>query len=515
MKKFKKMLNVLAVFWIFISYLLFQPALNIHSLGFWHYVLYAILPIFAINLDYSVNPKMFIKDKKNKTFIIISSILLSIVLLADIIGTPLLGGLNAYRNRITIPKECNFSSVEKFYKKQVQIIDKNVSKSLADRVFGEMGADIVSQYEISNNYASSVVNNTMYRLTPVEYSGFIKWLNTNSKGTPGFISVDVTSGETVFHELDNGMKYMPDAYFFYNLNTHLRLHYPSYIFGNSKFEVDDNFKPFWITQVMSYKFIGKAADVKGVVITDPISGECNYYDIGNVPSWVDNVYDASLILSQYNSYGKYINGLFNFSQKGITATTDDYAYLQKDGHLWMYTGITSVGNDESNVGFIYVDLQDKEVIYIVSAGAEEYSARASAEGAVQEKGYESVFPTMVNIENEPVYFMGLKDNAGLIKAYAFVSYKNYQKVAIGTTVEEALKNYTGKNNYISGEGVEKTIEVVEIASAVVNGYTIYYIKDVNNNYYSCSIEISEKLPFIKQGDVLDVQISDKQIIEIK
>ena len=516
MKKYKKILYVLAILWIIVLYFISLPAINIHSLGFWHYALYALVPLFLINLDYSLNIRSFFKNSKNRLITSTLALLSVIVLLADFVGTPLFGGLNAYRNRISVPEISKFSDIEQFDKTQVQIIDKSISESLADRVFGELGADIVSQYKISDNYASSVVNNSMYRLTPVEYSGIIKWFNTKSKGTPGFISVNVTTGETEFIELQEGLKYTQDAYFLNNLSLHLRLQYPTFIFGNSKFEVDDNFNPYWVSQVMSYKFIGKASDVKGVVLTNPINGESKYYDVKDVPSWVDNVYDAPLISSQYNSYGKYKNGLFNFSQKGVTATTDDYAYLQKNGHLWMYTGITSVGNDESNVGFIYVDLQNKNMIYIVSAGAEEYSARASAEGALQEKGYTAVFPTMVNIEDEPVYFMGLKDNAGLIKAYAFVSYKNYQKVAVGTTVQEALKNYTGKNTYVEDDTVKLTITVKEVANAVINGYTIYYLKDTNDNYYSCSIEISNSLPFVKTGDILNVTvtINDNQIVEI-
>ena len=515
MKKVKKYLYLLAILWAVLLYIMFLPAINVHSIGFWFYILFAIIPFAFISFDYSINPKEFIESAKNKAFIITSISIGVVILLAGTIGTPWLGGLNAYRNRINIPDSSKISDVQEFDQTQVQIIDKDIAMSLADRVFGEMGAEIVSQYEISNNYASVVVDNTMYRLTPVEYSGFIKWLSTKSNGTPGFISVNVNSGDTDFHELEDGLKYTQKAHLLNNLTTHLRLKYPTFIFGETKFEVDDEWHPYWVSEVMSYKFIDKAGDVKGVVITDPITGDCEYYDVKDVPAYIDNVYNAPLICEQYNSYGKYINGLFNFSQKGVTATTDDYAYLQKDGHLWMYTGVTSVGNDESNVGFIYADLQDKEIIYIVSAGAEEYSARASAEGAVQEKGYMAVFPTMVNIENEPVYFMGLKDNAGLIKAYAFVSYKNYQKVGIGSTVNEALKNFTGKNVVNSDESKQEEINIVEIQSAVVDGYTIYFIKTTNNDYYSCSIEVSSSLPFLKAGDAITAIVNEGEIIEIR
>lgn len=514
MKLFKKLLYVVAIMWIVFLYFAFQPAINIHSFGFWTFLLFGLVPFGVISLDFK-EPSGFLTSARNKTIFTVIIVVVAVNILADVIGIPILGGLNAYRNRIEIPTSSSINDIEEFDQTQVQIIDKNVAKSLADRVFGEMGADIVSQYEISNNYASVVVNNTMYRLTPVEYSGFIKWLSTRSQGTPGFISVNVTTGDTVFHDLDDGLKYTQNAKLLNNLDLHLRLHYPTHIFGETKFEVDDNYNPYWVTEVMSYRFIGKAADVKGVVVTNPVNGDSEYYDVEDVPSWVDNVYNAPLICDQYNSYGRYINGLLNFSQKGVTATTDDYAYLQKDGHLWMYTGITSVGQDESNVGFIYADLQNKNIIYINSAGAEEYSARASAEGAVQEKGYFSVFPTMVNIAGEPVYFMGLKDNAGLIKAYAFVSYKNYQQVGVGTTVSEAYKNFTGKAVMNSDSLEEKEIQIAEIETAVLEGYTVYFIKTTENEYYHCSIEVSDKLPFVKENDVIKVSVSNDTIIEIK
>ncbi|MDO4940792.1 MAG: hypothetical protein Q4E33_03770 [Erysipelotrichaceae bacterium] len=511
MNKIKKILYVAVIVWAIALYLMFLPALNLHSLGFWIYLLFCFVPFVLINFDYKSGPNSL----KNKTYIVIGIVVAVVIMLAGSIGTPLLGGLNAYRNRISIPQSSDISDIEQFDKTQVQIIDKAVATSLADRVFGEMGADIVSQYDISDSYSSAVVNKRMYRLTPVEFSSTIKWIMTNSNGTPGYISVDVTDGETKFHEVEAGLRYMPNACLLDNLRFHLRINYPTYIFGETKFEVDDDWNPYWVSEVMSYHFIDKAPDVKGVVITNPINGECKYYDVKDIPSWVDNVYDASLICEQYNSYGRYINGIFNFSQKGETSTTDDYAYLQKDGHLWMYTGITSLGSDESNVGFIYVDMQDKDVIYIVSAGAEEYSARASAEGAVQEKRYSAVFPTMVNIDNEPVYFMGLKDNAGLIKAYAFVSYKNYQKVGVGDSVDEAYKNYTGKNAIDVNDSKEISFVVEDIAQAVVEGNSIYFIQTDKSEYYHCSIDVSNKLPFIKVGDKIKCLVKDDTIVEIK
>lgn len=510
LKKLKGLLYVVAVLWALFVYFTFQPAINIHSIGFYFFLFVAIVPFFV--LGYNLKNGVF--STNNKRISIILILFVVFFLIFSSIGTPYLGGLNSYMRRISIPNSSSISDMDLFNENQVQIIDRQVSTSLADRVFGEMGSQIVSQYQISDNYAQCVVNGRMYRITPVEYGGVIKWLSTKSDGTPGYISVDVNDGTTIFHKVEEGLKVTQNSLLLTNLNLKLRLKYPTKIFGLTKFEVDDNWNPYWVTEVVTYSFVSKAEDVEGIIVTNPINGESNYYSLNEIPSWVDNVYNPSLICDQYNVYSKYKNGLFNFAQKGVTSTTDDYAYLQKDGHLWIYTGITSIGNDESNVGYIYVDLQDKDVIYVESAGAEEYSAKASAEGALQEKRYTAVFPTMVNVEGEETYFMGLKDNAGLIKAYAFVSYKNYQKVGVGATIQEAIKNYTGKNVVTNAATDEKEIVVANIQNAVVDGYTIYFIQTTENEFYSCSIEISSKLPFISIGDTLEVIIAEDQIISV-
>ena len=92
-----------------------------------------------------------------------------------------------------------------------------------------------------------------------------------------------------------------------------------------------------------------------------------------------------------------------------------------DGDVWVYTGVTSVNADESNIGFVLMNLRTGESKYYNIAGAEEYSAMSSAEGQVQNLGYRASFPSLINIKNIPTYIMVLKDNAGLVKMYALVN----------------------------------------------------------------------------------------------
>ena len=102
-----------------------------------------------------------------------------------------------------------------------------------------------------------------------------------------------------------------------------------------------------------------------------------------------------------------------------------YTHLALDDDIWLYTGLTSVTSDKSNIGFILTNLRTKETRNYQINGAEENSAMDSAEGKVQEKKYQATFPILINVADQPTYFVSLKDDAGLVKQFAFVSVENY------------------------------------------------------------------------------------------
>ncbi|MBQ2231982.1 MAG: CvpA family protein, partial [Erysipelotrichaceae bacterium] len=333
-----------------------------------------------------------------------------------------------------------------------------------------------------------------------------------TKTTPGYVLVDCNSGEAKLVRSE-GMKYMKSAYFFHDLDRHLFFHDPFAMIGSAKFELDDEGKPYWIAPVYKVTWVDKTRDVKGIYIVDPVDGACTYYDKESAPEWVDNIYPVYVIYDQFAQSKRYENGLFNFSKKGIVEFTDDYAYVQFNDHVHIYTGVTSVGKDESNVGFAYVDLRDGSIDYVRRAGAEEYSARSSAEGAVQQYHYTAIFPSMVNVKGIPTYFMGLVDGANLIKSYAFVSYENYQNVATGTSVEEAYRNYLklyNEDGSISGKDqAEKSFVVAEVRSIVQNGNTIILLLSEDNTIYWYDMSDGDlTASFIAQGDTVKVMADE-------
>ena len=60
--------------------------------------------------------------------------------------------------------------------------------------------------------------------------------------------------------------------------------------------------------------------------------------------------------------------------------------------------------------------------------------------------YTASFPLLINLNNKPTYLISLKDNAGLVKMYAFVDVQDYQRVVVTDSsqgIEQAALNYLG------------------------------------------------------------------------
>ena len=414
---------------------------------------------------------------------------------------------------------------------KIPIVDKDSAERLGSRKIGEV-VELVSQFNVSGYYTQINYDEKPYRVSPLEYADFIKWCTNKNQGIPYYVKIDMATQNTELVKLAEGMKYTPSEYFSRDLMRHVRFKYPTKMFHSTSFEIDDSGKPYWMISYYDYTigFLG-GKDIAGIICVDAITGETTDYKVNEVPTWVDRVYDADIILEQAASWGKFTEGYWNsvFGQKNVIATTDGYNYIALNDDVWLFTGITSVVSDESNIGFILVNMRTKESMRFSINGAEEYSAMSSAQGKIQEKGYAATFPILVNVADTPSYFISLKDNAGLVKAYSFVSVSNYQIVGVGDTIEQASEEYLKllKSNGINLNenadslkgGITEEITIDRISSAVVNGNSIYYIKPKEvDKIYTASIDISDKLPLLMPGEKITITRKNEEttaIINIK
>ncbi|HPF82796.1 MAG TPA: YrzE family protein [Bacilli bacterium] len=523
-EKFNWVSIIITLVFAFVLYYLCLPAFNLASIGFWFYIGIVLTFFTLCNLvtKFDSAGKVIGSLKLVGGLGIGIFTIFLLIILVNFILSPVFNS-KRFSKRIDINEDGDFyKDVEKVDFSKVPLLDKESSQKLGDRVMGQM-SELVSQFDVSDLYTQINYNNEIVRVTPLEYNGFFKYLSNHKKGVKGYITVNSVDGSAKLVKLDKGMKYMDSAILNEDLTRKLRFSYPTKIFGAKSFEIDNEGNPYWIVPTLKYVGIGLCEEVEGVVILNPITGKSKYYDVKDVPTWVDHVYSADLIIEQVDDWGAYKQGFLNsiFGQKNVTMTTEGYNYLVMNDDVYLYTGITSVATDESNLGFILTNMRTKETNFYSVPGAEEYSAMASAEGQVQQMKYVATFPLLINLNGHATYLISLKDNAGLVKMYSFVDVADYQKVAVTDAskgVEVAASNYLGNENIEVDENklTTKEITISSISSAVINGNTYYYIVDTDNKKYMCSINTNKKLlPFLNSGSTIKVSYEkDTEVIEL-
>ena len=422
-----------------------------------------------------------------------------------------------YRDLITIEDGDFAQDVAELNMSQIPVVDKDTASRLGSRKLGEM-TELVSQFEIQDDYTQINYKGSPYRVTPLRYADPIKWLYNQKKGLPAYITVNMVTQQTDLVWLENGMRYSPSEYFFRNIYRYIRFKYPTKMFETVSFEIDDNGTPYWIAPTISYR-IGwwDGKDIDGAVLVNAVTGESEWYAKEGVPQWVDQLYYAELLIGQLDDNGRFQHGYINsvFGQKDVRRTTYGYNYMAINDDVYLYTGMSSVTADESNIGFVLVNCRTKETTFYTVPGATETSAMASAQGQVQHLNYSATFPLLLNISNRPTYFLSLKDNAGLVKMYAFVDVEQYQIVGTGQTIDEAKSNYRKALNLEDVE-VQELVDSTEIsgtvaslASAVVSGNTCYYFTlEGDSQVYTASVDLHEKLPFMQPGAELSFSYAE-------
>lgn len=507
-----------------IVYYVTLPAISFKSVEFWIYFIVMLLlfevSIVIAGIGKSSNPKykarIIVKTGGRIIALAILIFIIAILLSSRVFNSRKYA--NLIRENI---KEADFSTY-KATLDNVPLLDKDSAIQISNRELGSL-VDVVSQFELGENEQITLKGKSV-RVSPLYYGSFFKWVNNRSSGTPGYIKIDMMTQEAELIRLQKGIKYSPSELFGRDLNRYLRMRYPSAIFTSFNFEVNEEGEPYWIVPVEKHTIgLFGGVDVDYVLAVNALTGDIDKYSLDKIPEWIDNVYNSNLITSQYDDYGSLQNGYLNsiFGQKGVRLTTEGYNYIPQGNDNWIYTGVTSAGRDESNVGFILSNKRTKETIYYPVSGAEEYSAMSSAEGVVQHLGYMATFPLLLNVEGQPTYMMALKDAGGLVKMYGMVNVEKYQIVATGDTVQNTQQKYKEllKNNSMSvtETKTERISGVIEkIKTAAIDGTTYYYVKLASrDSYFLLSVKDNHLIVLKEIGDTIALDVDAKDTEKIR
>ncbi len=534
MKKFRNLILVLITGFILVY--MYMPTINYGFTGFPLLLMFLTGIWILLNNPFSVvqhqnnAPTLKIGKPGKVSFLTLAALSVYITVVPAITSWAIFH-TSEYRNLIgKVEKESNLSnhmlpiSIEK-----IRVVDQDLAQILGDKVLGSQSA--LGSQVMLGTFNIQKVNNDLYWVAPLLHSGFFKW-QKNMQGTNGYVMVNACNERDVkLVQKINGkkiyIKYQSEAYFFDNLERYLYFHgYWNVGLTDYSFEIDDAGTPYWV--VTKYKktigFDGE--DAQGVVLVNAQTGEIKEYSIANTPKWVDRIQPGEFIETQLNDWGNYVKGYWNFSNEGKLKITEPVSMVYgEDNNAYWYTGLTSVGADESTVGFVLVNTRTKKAVWYKQSGATEVAAQNSAKGKVQEKGFSASMPIPYNINNIPTYVMTLKDNGGLVKMYAMVAIEDYTIVGVGNTLQESLmayKNaYNQSGNKINTESKTETNLIKSIVTRingdVKNGNSYYYFTLKNfPKIFIGSSQISNDFPLTKLGDSVTVSFDNdnQEVIDV-
>ena len=541
----KKILSRLfLVLWLLVmaaSYWIFLPALNPLDTGFWFFVveglILAFVGIFIVALADSVGQQTKkahvgrrdvsqTKGPYDQVLVRLGGTILLIMALLFGLGffNSRIFRAKSYANVITV-KEADFT--KDFPETNIStlaLLDRASAEKIGDTYLGTI--DKVSQFGISDDYRQITIGEQPYRVSPLEYKNFWKWLSNRQEGISYYVKVNQTTGKAELVRLAESMKYSDSEYLFRDTLRYLRFKYPFTIFGDPSFEVDDEGNPYYVATVYKPKFLLTSKDPSGVILLNAATGETKEYDLDSIPEWVDRVFSANNVITRVDDYYTYQDGFWNtvFSQTGVKKTTDSYNYISIGSDIYLYTGITSATADSSNLGFILVNMRTREVTNYKLASATESAAMASAEGEVQEKKYTATAPTLAKLNDKAYYIVSLKDDAGLVKSYAVVDAEDYQQVTVNNDIETLISQFTDSDTSVlsgSGQaaGVDQEVEVIQglvdqLASQMISGSTVYYISSSGKIYkVKATEETIDQLPFLKVGDQFSGELTKNNYLK--
>lgn len=541
MKKRVQLLAAVVSFFVLVNYYwMHLPPINLLSGDFWLFMI-LILILIAINLIiasasnglkslFEKKPKVKkVKDVTQYVSLFSGPIRwIFLTILAISLGLGMISFFNgkmfrakSYANVIKVKNADFKQDFPESNLSTLALLDRESAEKIGDTYLGTI--DKVSQFGISKDYRQITIDKQPFRVSPLEYKSFWKWLTNRQVGINYYVKVNQTTGKAELVKLKEAMKYSDSEYLFRDTKRHLRFLHPFTIFGDPSFEVDDQGHPYYVATTYAPKFGLSSLDPNGAILLNAVTGKTKYYHLKDIPKWVDRVYSAENVLSRVNDHYTYQKGYWNtvFSQTGVKQTTDSYNYITIGSNIYLYTGITSATADASNLGFILVNMRTREVTNYQLASATEKSAMTSAEGEVQEKGYSATAPTLVKLNGKAYYLVSLKDGGSLVKSYALVDAEDYQQVTVNNDIETLISQFTDRDtsglSLNSSAGKKAKIvsgQVDHLASQIISGTTVYYILSGNDIYkVRASKDTPDELPFLKIGDHFKAELGEANYLQ--
>ncbi|MDH6603200.1 hypothetical protein OKW23_000329 [Bacilli bacterium PM5-9] len=475
------------------------------------YTIFIVLLIYIAILFYFKNFIDKTSNEFNKKIPNLAVFAAVAIFILGLISTPLF--TNHKQKSITSYQTIKINDIFKKDTNKFIMVDSDYAKKLGDKI---LGSEQLGNFFQVGEYQDIMYNNNFVSVAPLEYNSFI--ISLNKRTSPGYIIVDKYSGDVKL--IDNKkIKYTQDGYILRNVKRKFALHgvYDHY---NSRFEIDDNGTPYYISNDYTTKQFLSVVTPNNVVTLNAETGEVKKYKIGEQPKWIDNVYHPDYLRESIEWNMKYVKGYWNtiFGKNDIMLLSQgdakntphflNYRYIEIDGTIYLYSGVTSSGSDESLTGFMLTNIKTQENMFIKQGAISEIAAMETLMGEAQNYKYYSTFPTLTLVDNKLTYYTTLKDNTNLIKSYGFVDTLNLNKVSFEKSTSLAYLKYSGKSLNTEKGSLLKT-KTVKIKRIDYNSSDNNFYIVIDKTIIKVSATISSELINTRDGDRIKIEIDDK------
>lgn len=546
---------------LFLSYYLTLPIINLHNAGFYFYfAIFILAPVLVIAVYLlknvivkKLNKKGIYTVKKRKlsfikvhnkytldnkiemvqveekfTFASIASVsyivsvglVVILMIFYGLIGCKLFRA-KSYHSQLSI----NEGTIEEFNETfdsesnnvLLPVIDKDLAFKLAQARLGDYG----SQFDIDvDNFTLISINRNgkseLVRIAPIDYSNVFVAMSRKSVGSIGYIEVNVVTKEAKLVEVEGGIKYSPKAILNNDLDRHIRFHYPTEMYDDKYFEIDDEGNPYWVIPTIK-KEIGVISGKtnKGVIIVNPVNGDIKRYDIGSEPSWVDRATNDKILEKQATNALTYKNGFFNskFAKKEVFQLSDGYNYYINKGNTYYVSCITSPSEgDQTSIGFVTINLKNGEATKYSIYGITEMRAREIAmyDERIKAQQLDSTWPILINFQGVPTYFIVLKNDVQDQKI-VFLNVSDGSKVAMGSNIEEAKREYEkllANSGIIDSDDEDLTVEANVTRVRDLGNTKEFMIEGITDKYFVVDINLNLDARFVSVGDNVSIKYKE-------
>ncbi|VDG89344.1 Uncharacterised protein [Lysinibacillus sphaericus] len=380
-----------------------------------------------------------------------------------------------------------------------------------------------SYYDLGHLQIQKVKDDYVY-IAPVEFSGFFKWWN--GKTTPGYFRMSATDSADNPKFVASEMTYTETSFFNKQVDRHMRLQFPELIFyGDVQLEIDDEGNPHYIRSYGEFITARNGFDVKGIVMTDPMTGAIEKFALADIPDYIDGAVSPEVVSLQNSYFGKYVHGFWNsiVGKKDVKLPSDEGTeanvspIFDENGHMYYFTDFTSPKEGvDSMLGYALTDGRTGKATYYTGDLEESYM---DSQGALQiiekkfiEKKWSGEMPVLYNFYGEASWLTPVLDSNGFLQNYFIVSAANPEISVSGNSPNDALKLYktalqrggSSVNGSSEAEEAKAAITVKRVYKERAGDFTLVSVKSEDGRNFLVSSETIPEAVYIQEGDKLSI-----------